>query len=209
MQHAPLHASRTNPAVELPVETGEAWAFGRNLDLVEVLLHGPGLAGLDFKPMTSLQPHLKSMLAGCIAVLLPLLIGPVIAAENQLLLRPSQERFSSGDRIWWLEWRQGKQLLQRWAAASGAGQSQGLDRRWSPGNGAPLPAGTYDLGRPEPWGRALWIGLEPRFSTRRSGLGIHHCFPGVGCICLPQRRELDQLASLIRRHDIRRLVVLQ
>jgi len=149
------------------------------------------------------------MLAGCVAVLLPLLIGPVIAAENQLLLRPSQERFSSGDRIWWLEWRQGKQLLQRWAAASGAGQSQGLDRRWSPGNGAPLPAGTYSLGRPEPWGRDLWIGLEPRFSTRRSGLGIHHCFPGVGCICLPQRRELDQLASLIRRHDIRRLVVLQ
>jgi len=31
----------------------------------------------------------------------------------------------------------------------------------------------------------------------------------VGCICLPQRRELDQLASLIRKHDIRRMVVLQ
>ena len=73
-------------------------------------------------------------------------MGPVFAAENQLLLRPSQERFSSGDRIWWLEWRQGKQVLQRWAAATGAGQSQGLDRRWSPGNGAPLPAGTYALG---------------------------------------------------------------
>jgi hypothetical protein len=26
---------------------------------------------------------------------------------------------------------------------------------------------------------------------------------------LPQRRELDQLSSLIRKHDIRRLVVLQ
>jgi hypothetical protein len=162
-----------------------------------------------FKPMTLLQSHRLRMLGGCTAVLLSLLIGPVVAAESQLLLRPSQERFPSGDRIWWLEWRQGKRLLQRWAAASGAGQSQGLDRRWNPGNGAPLPAGSYLLGRPEPWGRDLWIGLEPRFSTRRSGLGIHNCFPGVGCICLPQRRELDQLASLIRKHDIRRLVVLQ
>ena len=162
-----------------------------------------------FKPMTSLKPHLRRMLAGCAAVVLPLLIGPVIAAENQLLLRPSQERFSSGDRIWWLEWRQGKQVLQRWATATGASQSQGLDRRWSPGNGAPLPVGTYALGRPEPWGRDLWIGMEPRFSTRRSGLGIHNCFPGVGCICLPERRQLDQLASLIKKHDIRRLVVLQ
>ena len=162
-----------------------------------------------FKPMTLLQSHLFKMLGSCTAVWLSLLIGPVVAAESQLLLRPSQERFPSGDRIWWLEWRQGKQVLQRWAAASGAGQSQGLDRRWNPGNGAPLPAGTYLLGRPEPWGRDLWIGLEPRFSTRRSGLGIHNCFPGVGCICLPQRRELDQLASLIRKHDIRRLVVLQ
>jgi hypothetical protein len=128
-----------------------------------------------------LQSHLLRMLAGCAPVVLPLLMGPVIAAENQLLLLPSQERFSSGDRIWWLEWRQGKQVLQRWAAATGTGQSQGLDRRWSPGNGAPLPAGTYALGRPEPWGRDLWIGLEPRFSTRRSGLGIHRVQRLVSC----------------------------
>lgn len=159
--------------------------------------------------MKRLQTRLIGMLACCAGLMLPLLTGPVIAAENQLLLRPSQERFASGDRIWWLEWRQGKRLMQRWAAASGAGQSQGLDRRWSPGNGAPLPAGTYALGRPEPWGRDLWIGLEPRFSTRRSGLGIHHCFPGVGCICLPQRPQLDEVAALIKRHGIRHLDVVQ
>ena len=159
--------------------------------------------------MNKTTTAIRAALGVAIACATALATPPIFAAESQLLLRPSQERFSSGDRIWWLEWRQGKRLLQRWAAASGASQSQGLDRRWSPGNGAPLPAGTYALGRPEPWGRDLWIGLEPRFSTRRSGLGIHNCFPGVGCICLPQRRELDHLASLIRRHDIRRLVVVQ
>ena len=59
-------------------------------------------------------------------------MGPVIAAESQLLLRPSQERFSSGDRIWWLEWRQGKRMLQRWAGASGTVSSD--IRNWSSGD---------------------------------------------------------------------------
>jgi hypothetical protein len=125
-----------------------------------------------------------------------------------LVLRPGAARFASGDPIWWLELRQGSQQLARWAAATGLKQRQQADRRWSPGNGAPLPPGTYRVGRPEPWGRDLWIALEPLFKTSRSGLGIHHCFPGVGCICLPQRAELDQLAGLIRRHGVRRLQVL-
>lgn len=124
-----------------------------------------------------------------------------------LVLRPSTERFASGDPIWWLELRQGRQQLGRWAAATGLRQMQQADRRWSPGNGAPLPVGAYRVGRPEPWGRDLWIELLPQFQTSRSGLGIHHCFPGVGCICLPQRAQLDQLAGLIRRHGVRSLRV--
>jgi hypothetical protein len=46
VQHASLHASGTNPVVEFPVQAAEAWAVGRNLDCVQVLLHGPALAGL-------------------------------------------------------------------------------------------------------------------------------------------------------------------
>ena len=134
---------------------------------------------------------------------------PMRSAEpHTLVLRPGTARFASGDPIWWLELRQGSRPLHRWAAATGLRQMQRADRRWSPGNGAPLPAGAYRVGRPEPWGGDLWIALVPLFKTSRSGLGIHHCFPGVGCICLPQRAELDQLAGLIRRHGVRSLQVL-
>jgi hypothetical protein len=31
----------------------------------------------------------------------------------------------------------------------------------------------------------------------------------VGCICLPQRPQLDEVAALIKKHGIRRLVVVQ
>jgi hypothetical protein len=56
VQHAPLHASGTNPTVEFPVERGEAWAVGRNLDLVQVLLHRSALAGLDIKRLAIKKP---------------------------------------------------------------------------------------------------------------------------------------------------------
>jgi hypothetical protein len=75
--------------------------------------------------MMSLQSHLLRLLAGCGAVVLPLQVAPVIAAEYQLLLRPSQERFPSGDRVWWLEWSQGKQVLQHWATAPAPARAMG------------------------------------------------------------------------------------
>lgn len=142
-------------------------------------------------------------------VQLPVTLAAVAAPSSQLLLRPSQQRFSSGDPIWWLELRLEGRLLQRWAAATGQRAMQTADRVSTPGNGAPLPPGTYAVGTPEPWNADLWIGLEPLFETKRSGLGIHHCFTGVGCICLPKRPQLDQLAALIRKHSIRRLEVLR
>jgi hypothetical protein len=150
------------------------------------------------------------ILLGCTALAGQLQLPSEAAAlaPVRLLLRPSQDHFASGDPIWWLEVRQGRRLLQRWAAATGQRSKQAADRFWTPGNGAPLPPGSYVLGAPEAWNADLWLGLEPRFATRRSGLGIHHCFPGVGCICLPQRRHLDELAGRIRRHGIRRLEVL-
>jgi len=134
-------------------------------------------------------------------------LGPAAPAA-ELQLRPSAQRFASGDPIWWLELRHGDHRLGRWAAATGLKASQVADRRWTPGNGAPLPPGVYRVGRPEPWGRDLWIDLAPLFRTSRSGLGIHNCFPGVGCICLPKKPELEQLAALIRRYGVNRLEVL-
>ena len=132
----------------------------------------------------------------------------VSSAPVELRLRPSGVRFGSGDPIWWLELHQGGLRLLRWQVASGLSSQQNADRRWSPGNGSPLPVGLYRVGRPEPWGRDLWIDLAPQFKTSRSGLGIHHCFPGVGCICVPKRAELDQLAALIARYRVDTLQVL-
>ena len=151
----------------------------------------------------------RGVLAAGLAAALTLLPQRLLAAPAELLLRPSGERFATGDPIWWLELRQGSRQLGRWAAATGLKDKQDADRRWSPGNGAPLPTGLYRVGRPQPWGRDLWVDLQPLFPTRRSALGIHHCFPGVGCICLPKRAQLDQLAALIRRHGVSRLLVLQ
>jgi len=151
----------------------------------------------------------KGLAAAGLVAVLTLVPQRLWAAPAELLLRPSGERFATGDPIWWLELHQGGRQLGRWAAATGLKDKQSADRLWSPGNGAPLPAGRYRVGRPEPWGRDLWVDLQPLFQTRRSALGIHHCFPGVGCICLPQRTHMDQLGALLRRHGVSRLQVLQ
>ena len=65
----------------------------------------------------------------------------------------------------------------------------------------------YSLGRPEPSGNDLWFDLTPRFDTTRSALGIHRCFPGTGCICIPERADTDALASWVKATGIRSLKV--
>jgi hypothetical protein len=143
------------------------------------------------------------------AVLLSLALVPqVAAAEAELTLERSRGSFANGDPIWLLKLVKGSRLVRTWQAASGAANRQQLDRRWSPGNGAPLPPGSYRLGTPEPWGQDLWIDLQPEFSTSRSGLGLHHCLPGVGCICLPDRQALSAVAASVQTLGIRRLRVL-
>jgi len=154
-------------------------------------------------------PAAVLMAPAAAAMVAALALAPGAAgAEAWLSLERTAARFPSGDPIWLLKLRQGPRQLASWKAASGAANRQQHDRRWSPGNAAPLPPGRYRVGTPEPWGQDLWIDLEPRFATGRSGLGIHHCLPGVGCICLPDRRGLDGLAAAIRRWDVRRLEVL-
>ena len=81
------------------------------------------------------------------------------------------------------------------------------DRLWSPGNASPLPAGTYQLGTPEPWGDDLWFDLQPHFETTRSALGVHRCYPGTGCICIPNRTDIEALAAWVRASGLREITV--
>ena len=119
--------------------------------------------------------------------------------------RRSNPTGSSPTGSWVLELFRGEQLLAQWPAVSGYGSKQTADRLWSPGNGAPLPIGTYALGQPEPWGSDLWLNLEPQFKTDRSGLGIHNCNPGSGCLCIPNRNDLNVLANWIEATGIKKL----
>ena len=125
-----------------------------------------------------------------------------------LTTRSTSARFPDGNRIWKLDLRRDGLLLASWDAVSGSAQRQDADRLWSPGNAAPLPAGRYRLGPPEPWGDDLWLDLQPRFNTTRSALGIHRCYPGTGCICIPNRADLNALAAWVKRGDIRTLTVI-
>ena len=63
-------------------------------------------------------------------------------------------------------------------------------------------------GPPEPWGQDIWVNLTPRFDTSRSGLGIHHCNPGSGCLCLPDRASLLALTAWMQQVDLQQLSVL-
>jgi len=141
-----------------------------------------------------------------LALMLPLMLSaPAIAAE--LELRRSGSSYANGDPIWALQLRDGAVIRDQWQAVASAQRHQQLDRRWSPGNGSPLPKGTYRVGPPEPWGADLWLQLDPLFATSRSALGIHNCYPGIGCICIPDRQELSDLADAVRRYNVTRLKV--
>ncbi len=130
------------------------------------------------------------------------------ASETRLLLRRTSDNNANGDPLWSLQLQQNGQSLQRWQAVASAKRHQQLDRRWSPDNGSPLPKGNYRLGAPEPWGHDVWMQLDPLFQTSRSGLGIHNCYPGVGCICIPNRDDLTSLADAVRRYNVKQLIVL-
>lgn len=129
------------------------------------------------------------------------------AAEAGLVLKRTSATFTNGDPLWQLQLIRAGKVLKSWNAAASAKGHQGLDRLWTPGNGSPLPRGVYRVGAPEPWGRDIWIQLNPLFATRRSGLGIHNCYPGVGCICIPDRQQLTSLATAVRHHNVKRLTV--
>ena len=86
------------------------------------------------------------LLGSCIAATaadLPGQQGPTTALLQggplQLSTRRTAELFPDGNRIWKVELHRGPRLLASWPAASGVARRQSADRRWSPGNAAPLP----------------------------------------------------------------------
>ena len=160
-------------------------------------------AALESAVPQPVEPALPPQLPGQAGPTVELLQG----GDLRLTTRRSEQTFPDGNRIWMVELHRGDSLLARWQAASGIAQRQDADRLWSPGNAAPLPAGRYSLGQPEPWGEDLWFDLQPRFETSRSALGIHRCYPGTGCICIPSRAEIDALAAWVREADLQTLTV--
>ena len=132
---------------------------------------------------------------------------------NPALLQRNQDTFSlkarrlTSNGPWVVELFQGSERLARWSAISGYNTKPTADRRWSTGNGAALPIRDYLLGQPEPWGTDIWLNLQPQFKTERSGLGIHHCNPGSGCLCIPNRTDLEAIAAWVKATKINKLTV--
>jgi hypothetical protein len=140
-------------------------------------------------------------------------LDPGQTGPNSALLEGNQDTFSlkarrlTSNGPWVVELFQGSERLARWSAISGYNTKPTADRRWSPGNGAALPIGDYLLGQPEPWGTDIWLNLQPQFKTERSGLGIHHCNPGSGCLCIPNRTDLEAIAAWVKATKINKLTV--
>ena len=145
-------------------------------------------------------------------------LDPGQTGPNPALLQGHRDSFSLKARRltsnsttrngqWVVELFQGSVRLALWPAISGYNTKPTADRRWSPGNGAALPIGDYLLGQPEPWGADIWLNLQPQFKTDRSGLGIHNCNPGSGCLCIPSRNDLEEIAAWVKAARINNLTV--
>jgi hypothetical protein len=148
----------------------------------------------------------------------PKKLDPGQTGPNPALLKEHRDSFSlkarrlnstgkTSNGPWVVELFQGNERLALWPAISGYNTNPTADRRWSPGNGAALPIGDYLLGQPEPWGTDIWLNLQPQFKTDRSGLGIHNCNPGSGCLCIPNHTYIEAIAAWVKATGINKLTV--
>ena len=144
------------------------------------------------------------------------------ANESVLVVnRTTRPLARTGDPIWSLRLESLGQPVQHVDAVSGRAHRQNADRHRS-GIRAPLPAGCYSLGPVEPLGPAdprelgpIWIGIEPQFPTGRGQLGIHldpsanrNANSGtLGCVGLIRWDDMQTLAGLVQRRNVRTLVV--
>ena len=164
------------------------------------------------------------------ALLIPALSGPAMAeevaalsaTESVLVLQRTNRALSrTGDPIWSLRLDSPGEQPLHFDAVTGRAHRQNADRHRT-GTRAPLPIGRYSLGPVEPLGPGdpaelgpIWIGIEPQFTTGRGHLGIHldpsanrNANSGtLGCVGLVRRDDMLQLAELIKRRNVRTLLV--
>jgi hypothetical protein len=135
--------------------------------------------------------------------------------------RTGRQLQRTGDPIWDLRVEIPGEPVRHFDAVSGRADRQSANRHQM-GSEAPLPQGTYTIGKIEPLGRQdprelgpIWIGIEPLFPTGRRVLGIHlDPSAGInwnsgtgGCIGLIRRADMVSLAELVRRSHAQTLVV--
>ena len=140
------------------------------------------------------------------------------ANESVLVLnRTTRSLARTGDPMWSQRMETPGQHVQYFDAVSGRAHRQKADRHRS-GTHAPLPVGRYVLEPVEPLGPAyprelgpIWIGIEPQFPTGRDHLGIHldpSANSGtLGCVGLIRWDDMQTLAGLVQRRNVRTLLV--
>lgn len=156
--------------------------------------------------------------------LIGLVLSPVVgAAEPQFILQQTARSLpQTGDPIWLLSLQVNNQTVVQFDRVSGRAHRQDANRHQG-GSLAPLPPGTYIVGKVEPLGpidlaelRPLWIGIEPTFATGRGHLGIH-LYPSanrnanggtLGGIRLINPDAIADLASLVGQRQARTLQVM-
>ncbi len=147
---------------------------------------------------------------------------PPSTGESVLVMYRTMRSLShTRDPIWSLRLETPGEPVQHFDAVSGRAHRQNADRHRS-GTRAPLPAGRYSLGPVEALGPAdpselgpIWIGIEPEFPTGRGHLGIHldpsanrNANSGtLGCVGLIRWKDMEVLAGLVQRRNVRTLVV--
>ena len=145
-----------------------------------------------------------------------------LTGESVLVLNRTMRSLSrTGDPIWSLRLETPGKPVENFDAVSGRAYRQNADRHRS-GTRAPLPAGRYSLGPVEALGPAdpselgpIWIGIEPQFPTGRGHLAIHldpsanrNANSGtLGCVGLIRWEDMQSLAGLVQRRNVRTLVV--
>jgi hypothetical protein len=152
----------------------------------------------------------------------------LIAASNlqvsgnylRLVRDSSQGTNEVGNPIYTLEAYVDGQKYQSFNAVSGTVNTQTIDRNIG-NNSAPLPDGLYEVSHQIMAGNApevgkTFIGIFPKFVTRRSGLGIHldrsfnqpNGYDGTaGCIGITTAADRDAINEFVTKYQPRNLFV--